>query len=101
MRPVRDRFGDDRLGFRDGRGDRLFDEHVAPGGKRLDRHGRVGVRIGADRHAVRLRRGQRVIVVVELGDAAEFRRQLAAAGARTVDQAHEVEPGVGVVGPRV
>ena len=83
LRPSRARGVDDALGLLDGLGQRLLAEHVAA---RLDRRLRVrrvrlGIRVDAD--DVGLGRGERLVVVAELGHAAELlAERLARAGPR-------------------
>ena len=88
---VGDRAVDDRLRFGDGFGQRLFAEHVAAGLDRGARVRRMRLGVGIDADDVRLRGLQRVVIVSEGGDAAEFLAERVARFGATADDAHDLE----------
>ena len=92
---------DHGLGFVHGRGQGLLAEDV---GARRDGgagEGPVGLRIGVDAHHVGSRGAERLLVVGELGQAAELEAEGVARGGATADEAYDLELRHAVVGAGV
>ena len=97
---------DDGLRLFDGFGQRLLAEDVAAGLDGGPRVGAVRFRIGVDAHDVGPRGLQRLIVVGELGQSAQFLAERGAAGRPAADEADDLELGhlvvcAGVAGAHV
>ena len=98
---LRDRGVDDALRLGDGFGERLLAEDVAA---RVDGRSRIGpvrFRVRVDADDIGLGRGQRGIVVAELGHAAQLLAERAARGRATADHAGDLELGHLVIGAGV